>query len=77
MKTYIPALRFHFATGLYDRVGRWTTRETVFKRVLVERLAARGEERILDLGCRTGKGFSTVLGTLAIYSGWTTSSPGG
>lgn len=54
MKTYIPALRFHFATGLYDPVVRWTTREATFKRALVSHLAARDGERILDLGCGTG-----------------------
>lgn len=54
MKTYIPALRFHFATRLYDPVVRWTTREAAFKRALVTGLAAREGERILDLGCGTG-----------------------
>lgn len=54
MKTYIPALRFHFATGFYDPVVRWTTREAAFKEALVSRLEARDEERILDLGCGTG-----------------------
>lgn len=54
MKGYIPALRFHFATGIYDPVVRWTTREAVFKAALVACLAARQGERILDLGCGTG-----------------------
>lgn len=54
MKTYIPALRFHFATRFYDPLVRWTTREATFKGVLIARLAAREGERILDLGCGTG-----------------------
>ena len=54
MRTYIPALRFHFATGLYDPIVRWTTRESAFKAALVARLDAREGERILDLGCGTG-----------------------
>lgn len=54
MKTYIPALRFHFATGLYDPVVRWTTREATFKAALVAGLDPQDGERILDLGCGTG-----------------------
>ena len=54
MKTYIPALRFHFATRLYDPVVRWTTREATFKGALVAHLAPRERELILDLGCGTG-----------------------
>ncbi len=54
MKPYIPALRFHFATSLYDPIVRWTTREVEFKAALVAGLAPLAGERILDLGCGTG-----------------------
>jgi len=54
VKPYIPALRFHFATRLYDPVVRWTTREAAFKSALVSSLAPRDGERVLDLGCGTG-----------------------
>ncbi len=54
MKAFIPALRWHFATGLYDAVVPWTTRERTVKAALVEKLSPRAGERILDVGCGTG-----------------------
>lgn len=51
---YIPALRYHWLTRLYDPVVRSTTREATFKRRLVDQVAARPGYRILDVGCGTG-----------------------
>ena len=47
---YIPALRFHWLTRLYDPVVRSTTREATFKRRLIDQVAARPGHRILDVG---------------------------
>lgn len=54
MADFIPALRFHALTRLYDPVVRATTRERAFKRALVEQVAAPPGARLLDLGCGTG-----------------------
>lgn len=51
---YIPALRFHALTRLYDPAIRWTAREATFKRRLLEQAAPRAGGRVLDLGCGTG-----------------------
>ena len=50
---YIPALRFHSLTGLYDPVARLTTRESVFKPALVAQANLRAGDRVLDLACGT------------------------
>lgn len=51
---YIPALRFGWLTTLYDPVVRWTMREALFKRRLVEQARIQPGHRVLDLGCGTG-----------------------
>lgn len=51
---YIPALRFRALTAVYDPVVRWTTREALFKRRLLEQAALASGQRVLDLGCGTG-----------------------
>lgn len=51
---YIPALRFHWLTPLYDPVLRWGMRELAFRRHLVGQMALRPGMRVLDLGCGTG-----------------------
>lgn len=49
---YIPALRFHWLTPVYDPVLRWAFPEQRLKRFLVEQVGAPAA--ILDLGCGTG-----------------------
>lgn len=51
---YIPALRYHWLTSLYDPVVRWTIREAVFKRRLVAEARVQVGHQVLDLGCGTG-----------------------
>lgn len=51
---YIPALRFSSLTPLYDPLIRWTTREGLFKRRLLQGARPHPGERVLDLGCGTG-----------------------
>ena len=50
---YIPALRFDWLTPLYDPILRWTMREPLFKRRLIEQARIAKEHRVLDLGCGT------------------------
>lgn len=51
---YIPALRFHWLTPLYDLVLRWVLRESAFKRRLVEQALIKDGHKVLDVGCGTG-----------------------
>lgn len=50
---FIPALRFAWLTRVYDPIVRFTTRERRFKALLIEQLAARSGQRVLDVGCGT------------------------
>lgn len=50
---YIPALGYDWLTSLYDPLIRWTMRESVFKRRLVEQAGIEKGHRVLDLGCGT------------------------
>jgi SAM-dependent methyltransferase len=51
---YVPALRFRFLTRLYDPAVRVTTRESEFKRRLLDQAGIVSGHRVLDLGCGTG-----------------------
>jgi len=51
---FIPALRYDWLTRLYDPIIRLTTRETAFKRRLVDIAHIQTGHRVLDLGCGTG-----------------------
>lgn len=52
-REYIPALGYNWLTALYDPILRWTMRESVFKRRLVEQARIERGHRVLDLGCGT------------------------
>ena len=52
--SYIPALRFHRLTPLFDPVLRLTMRETTIKRRLVGLMRPGPGQRVLDVGCGTG-----------------------
>lgn len=53
-KPYIPVLRFHALTSLYDSVVAFLCREKSFKAALVAQAALRPGQKVLDLGCGTG-----------------------
>lgn len=50
---FLPALRFHFMTPLYDLLCR-LSREHYFKQQLLKLADIRQEDQILDVGCGTG-----------------------
>ena len=52
--SYIPALRFHALTPLFDAVAALTVRDGAIKRRVLERAAIADGERVLDVGCGTG-----------------------
>ncbi len=58
---YIPPLRYHWLTRLYDPIVRLTTRENTFRRALLQQVAPRPHDQVLDLGCGT----ATLTITLA------------
>ncbi|MGI9285125.1 MAG: class I SAM-dependent methyltransferase [Pseudomonadales bacterium] len=51
---YIPALGYSVLTSFYDPVVKATTRETQFKRALVNRANIHSGLNVLDVGCGTG-----------------------
>lgn len=51
---YVPALRFHWLTRIYDPLVALTTRESIFRGVMAEVIGGIGPTRILDLACGTG-----------------------
>ena len=52
-QSYLPALRFHALTPLYDWVLRCLMQEERFKSVLIQEAQIRPGQRVLDLGCGT------------------------
>jgi ubiquinone/menaquinone biosynthesis C-methylase UbiE len=56
---YVPALRFHWLTLLYDPVIALTVRERTFRQQLIDQAKLSDDHKILDVGCGTG--------TLAIW----------
>jgi ubiquinone/menaquinone biosynthesis C-methylase UbiE len=53
-REFLPALRFHRLTPLFDAVVRLTIRERSFKGRLLDQAAIAAGERVLDVGCGTG-----------------------
>ena len=51
---FVPALRFHRLTRLYDPLVRLTLREARWRALLVAQASLRPGDRVLDLGCGTG-----------------------
>jgi ubiquinone/menaquinone biosynthesis C-methylase UbiE len=51
--TYIPALRFHWLTKVYDVIVAWLMPERRFKRALINRARLCGYEAVLDFGVGT------------------------
>ncbi len=50
---FVPALRFHWLTWIYDPLVSLTTREKVFRKAVVDEIQGYGPESILDLACGT------------------------
>jgi ubiquinone/menaquinone biosynthesis C-methylase UbiE len=53
-RTFLPALRFHALTPVFDHAVRLTTREHRFKRLLLDQAGIRPGESVLDVGAGTG-----------------------
>ncbi len=51
---YVPALGYRWLTPLYDSVVALTSREAVFKGLLLEQADLKPAQRVLDLACGTG-----------------------
>ena len=52
-RSFVPALRFRWLTGLYDPVVRLTTREWTVKRALLDSVGLDATRTLLDIGCGT------------------------
>ncbi|WP_068306276.1 class I SAM-dependent methyltransferase [Kordiimonas lacus] len=54
-QAFVPALRYKWATGIYDLVIEYFTRGRALRRLSVDAIAPAAGEAILDLGCGTGE----------------------
>ena len=50
---HIPPLGYHWLTRFNDPIVRVTTRENTFRRALLQQIAPRPHDQVLDLGCGT------------------------
>lgn len=53
-RDFVPALGWHVLSPFYDGVLRLLTREATWRRALVDQIAPKDGEAILDVGCGTG-----------------------
>ncbi|MHB1046960.1 MAG: class I SAM-dependent methyltransferase [Thermoanaerobaculia bacterium] len=51
---FIPALRFHALTGLFDPIMRLVMRDEQLRQLTLSFLRPEPAERVLDIGCGTG-----------------------
>lgn len=51
---YVPALKYRWLTPFYDTVVAVTTRESAFRRKLLDQAEVGENDRVLDLACGTG-----------------------
>lgn len=53
-QVFVPALRYKWATGIYDMVIEYFTRGRALRRLSINAIVPVAGEAVLDLGCGTG-----------------------
>ena len=53
-QVFVPALRYKWATGIYDLVIEYFTRGRALRNLSIDAIAPKAGEILLDLGCGTG-----------------------